>query len=76
MYPLPLRKKDTNNNKRLDGTDFKYLSGFGFIGGRVGASMARSSGKRKKRDSIVGIGQWGRKKRSLDNKFFKKRSDI
>lgn len=48
----------------IDGKDLEYLTGFGFS--RVGKrfSVAHSVAKEKrKRDSIVGISQWGRKKR-------------
>ena len=67
------RKRVKESQDRLDRRDLRYLSGFGFIGGRVGRTKARSGEKRKKRDSIVGIGQWGRKKRFIDSSHFKKR---
>ena len=73
MDPFDTRKRENPLKVRLDRRDLKYLSGFGFIGGRVGRTKARSEEKRKKRDSIVGIGQWGRKKRLFDYSFFNKR---
>ena len=73
MDPFDTRKRENPLKVRLDRRDLKYLSGFGFIGGRAGRTQARSGEKRKKRDSIVGIGQWGRKKRLFDYRFFNKR---
>ena len=74
MDPFYTRKRENPIKVRLDRrADLKYLSGFGFIGGRIGRTKVRSGEKRKKRDSIVGIGQWGRKKRFIDSGLFKKR---
>ena len=49
--------------REIDPENLKYLEGFGFGLGHVGK---RSHGKAK-RDSIVGIAQWGRKKRDTSN---------
>ena len=59
--------------RRLDGRDHNCLAGFGLIGGSLMRKNVESKEKKNKRDSIVGIGQWGRRKRIFESGLFSKR---